>query len=77
MLKKRRYSKVQVLLPQIYQMLEEGRSHKEIEAYFQLEGERPLHNLLKRERRKAQKVEEGIQLRRQGRQPNGHMISDA
>jgi hypothetical protein len=58
-------------------MLAEGRSHKEIERYFQLEGNRPIHELLKRERRKEQKAEAGIPLRRQGRQPKGNMFSDA
>jgi len=77
MLKKRRYTKVQALLPQIHEMLAEGWSHKEIEKHFQLEGERPLHDLLKRERRKERKVEEGIALRRPGRQPKGQMTSDA
>jgi hypothetical protein len=74
---KKRYTKVQTLLPQIQEMLAEGRSHKEIERYFQLEGDRPIHELLKRERRKERKVEAGIPLCRQGRQPKGAMFSGA
>ena len=37
-------------------MMAEGKSHREIEAHFGLEGDRPIHNLLKRERRKERKL---------------------
>ena len=43
------------LLPVIEKMLEAGMSHREIENELGLEGERPVHNLLKRQRRKAAK----------------------
>ena len=43
------------LLPVIESMLEAGMSHREIEEELGLEGERPVHNLLKRQRRKAAK----------------------
>ena len=43
------------LLPAIESMLEAGMSHREIEDELGLEGERPVHNLLKRQRRKAAK----------------------
>ena len=52
---KRRYTKIQQLLPVIENMLEAGMSHREIEDELGLEGERPVHNLLKRQRRKAAK----------------------
>lgn len=52
---KRRYTKIQVLLPTIERMIEAGMSHKEIEEELGLEGDRPVHNLLKRQRRKAAK----------------------
>jgi hypothetical protein len=44
-----------VLLPVIEQMLESGMSHRQIEDELGLEGDRPVHNLLKRQRRKADK----------------------
>lgn len=44
-----------VLLPIIESMLEAGMSHREIERELGLEGDRPIHNLLKRQRRKAAK----------------------
>ena len=43
------------LHPVIENMLEAGMSHREIEEELGLEGERPVHNLLKRQRRKAVK----------------------
>ena len=52
---KRRYTKMLALLPVIENMLEAGMSHREIEDELGLEGERPVHNLLKRQRRKAAK----------------------
>ena len=52
---KRRYAKIQELLPVIEQMLEAGMSHRQIEEALGLEGDRPIHNLLKRQRKKAVK----------------------
>ena len=40
------------LLPQIKKMLANGKTHKEIENALGLVGSRPVHNLLKRERKK-------------------------
>ena len=54
-MRKRRYTKISVLLPVIEKMLETGKSHREIEEELGLEGDRPVHNLLKRQRRKAAK----------------------
>ncbi len=53
---KRRYTNMLVLLPIIESMLESGMSHREIEEELGLEGDRPVHNLLKRQRRKASKA---------------------
>lgn len=44
---------MQALLPTIERMIEVGMSHREIEAELGSEGDRPVHNLLKRQRRKA------------------------
>lgn len=51
----RKYQKTRELIPQIQEMIGTGMSHKEIEKLLGLEGERPVHNLLKRERRKKEK----------------------
>ena len=61
---KRRYTNMLVLLPAIEQMLESGMSHKQIEDELGLEGDRPIHNLLKRERRRKA---EGLPPKRKGR----------
>ena len=52
---KRRYTNMVALLPAIEGMLAAGMSHREIEDELGLEGDRPVHNLLKRQRRKAAK----------------------
>ena len=52
----RRYQKMQGLLPEIKQLLEEGMSQREVEEYLGLKGDRPIHNLLRRERRKMQRI---------------------
>ena len=52
---KRRYTNMVALLPVIERMLASGMSHREIEDELGLEGDRPIHNLLKRQRRKAAK----------------------
>lgn len=51
-MEKRRYRKIQALLPEIETKLAEGKSQREIEKELGLEGDRPIHNLLKRERKK-------------------------
>lgn len=66
-MEKRRYTKIQELLPIIQAMQEAGKSHKEIEEELGLSGDRPVHNLLKRERRKQERLEKGIMPRPKGR----------
>jgi hypothetical protein len=50
----RGYQKIKMMLPVIKEMMKEGMSHREIEAKLGLTGDRPIHNLLKRERRQLQ-----------------------
>ena len=64
---KRRYTHIQEILPEIKAMIANGKSHREIEEFFGLTGDRPVHNLLKRERRKEKKVTVGIIPRPKGR----------
>ena len=61
---KRKYTHIQVHLPEIQVMIARGKSHREIEEFFGLTGDRPIHNLLKRERRKENA---GIASRLKGR----------
>ena len=48
----RKYQHTMELLPQIKQMLADGMTQKEVENALGLTGKRPIHELLKRERRK-------------------------
>ena len=48
----RRYQHIKELLPQIKAMLESGMTQKEVEKKLGLSGDRTIHNLLVRERKK-------------------------
>ena len=48
----RKYQHTKELLPQIKKMLDQGMTQKQIEDKLGLTGDHPIHNLLKRERRK-------------------------
>ncbi|WMJ23959.1 imidazolonepropionase [Paludicola sp. MB14-C6] len=48
-------------------MIELGMAHKEIKEYFGLEGDRPIYNLLKSERRKERNLEAKILANPKGR----------
>ena len=48
----RKYQHVQKLLPQIKEMLASGMTQSEVEEALGLTGDRPVHALLKRERKK-------------------------
>ncbi|MDR3492645.1 MAG: imidazolonepropionase [Gammaproteobacteria bacterium] len=72
MSEKRRYTHISKIEGEILEMIEQGKSHKEIEAFYHLEGDRPVHNLLKRIRKKQDKIEAGVPLRHRGRPPKGY-----
>ena len=48
----RRYQHIKDLMPKIKKMLDQGMTHKQIEEKLGLTGSRPVHELLKRERKK-------------------------
>ena len=48
----RKYQKIQKLLPEIKQMLERGMSQRDVAESLGVEGNRPIHDLLKREWKK-------------------------
>ena len=50
----RKYQHTMKLLPQIQEMLASGMTQKEVEKVLGLTGCRPVHTLLKRERKKEQ-----------------------
>lgn len=57
---KRKYTHIKELLPEIETMIEAGKGHREIKKHLGLTGDRPLHNLLKRKRRRQAKLKAGI-----------------
>lgn len=71
---KRRYTHVQVLLPEIKAMLSAGKTQREVKEYFHLQGDRPIHDLLKQERRHEKQLEAGLPLRPKGRPRKGCVI---
>ena len=49
----RKYQHIKDLMPKIKKMLDQGMTHKQIEEELGLTGSRPVHELLKRERKKV------------------------
>jgi len=70
-MKKRNYTHVQALLPEIKAMLAEGKTQREIAEHFGFKDKQVVKGLLKRERRKERKLEAGILPRPKGR-PRKH-----
>lgn len=64
----RRYQKMQEIMPEIEKLLAKGKTHREIEEHLGLKGKQPIHDLLKRERRKQKKLVNGIPLGLKGGQ---------
>ncbi len=67
-MEKRRYTKIQIYLPEIKEMIAQGKSQREIAEYYGLSNKTVVKDLLRRERRKDEKAKAGIQLRKPGRQ---------
>ena len=64
---KRKYTNLKALLPEIKEMISEGKSQREIEEHFGLTGERPIHHLLKQEHRREKKLAAGFIPKPKGR----------
>ena len=59
-MKKRKYTHVQTLLPEIKAMLAEGKTQREVAEYYGFRNKQVVKGLLERERRKERKLEAGI-----------------
>ena len=59
-MKKRKYTHVQVLLPEIKAMVAEGKTQREVAEYYGFRDKQVVKRLLERERRKERKLEAGI-----------------
>ena len=66
-MKKRNYTHVQVLLPEIRAMLEKRKTQREVAEYYGFRDKQVVKRLLKRERQKERKLEAGTRLRPKGR----------
>ena len=55
-MEKRNYTHVQVLLPEIKAMLAEGKTQREVAAYYGFRDKQVVKRLLERERRKGRKA---------------------
>lgn len=66
-MKKRNYTHVQALLPEIRSMLAEGKNQREVAEYYGFQDKQVVKGLLKRERRKERRLEVGILPRPKGR----------
>ena len=66
-MKKRNYTHVQMLLPEIKAMFAEGKTQREVAEYYGFRDKQVVKRLLERERRKERKLEAGIRPRPKGR----------
>ena len=66
-MEKRKYTHVQVLLPEIKAMLAEGKTQREVAESYGFHDKQVVRGLLARERRKERKLAAGILLRPKGR----------
>lgn len=66
-MKKRNYTQVQALLPEIKAMVAEGKTQREVAEHYGFQDKQVVKRLLERERRKERKLEAGILPRPKGR----------
>lgn len=71
-----KYTHVKELLPEIKEMVERGKSQREIAEHFGLKDKYVIKELLKRERRLEAKKAAGILPGRRGRPPKGYMPTE-
>lgn len=66
-MKKRNYTQVQALLPEIKAMVAEGKTQREVAEHYGFQDKQVVKRLFERERRKERKLEAGILPRPKGR----------
>ena len=66
-MRKRSYTHVQVLLPEIREMVGGGKTQREIAEHFGFSSKEVVRELLKRERKKEARIAAGIMPRPKGR----------
>lgn len=73
---KRKYEQVQVLLPEIKEMIAVGKTQREVAEHFGFADKYVVKRLLERERRKEERAAAGIQLRPKGRPRKDGTVRD-
>lgn len=73
---KRRYTHIDKLGKEIDQMIQEGKTQREIALFFGFKDKTVVHQYLKRQRRKETKLIAGIPPKRRGRQRDGYTLSE-
>ena len=66
-MEKRNYTHIQALLPEIKDMLAEGKTQREVAEHYGFRDKQVVKRLLERERRKERNLEAGILPRPKGR----------
>ena len=74
--KSRGYTHIQALDKVIREMIEEGKTQREIAEYLGFKNKRVIHQYLKRERKKQLQIANGILPRRKGRAPKGYVPTE-
>lgn len=75
-MKKRNYTHIQELLPEIQAMLAEGKTQREVAEHYGFKDKSVVKQLLARERRKERKLEAGVIPRPKGRPRKNAMPRD-
>ena len=74
--KSRKYTHIRALDKAIKEMIEEGKTQREIAEYFGFKNKRVVHQYLKRERKKQLQIANGILPRRKGRLPKEYIPTE-
>lgn len=75
-MEKQRYTHIDKLGKEIDQMLKEGKTQREIAAFFGFKDKTVVHQYLKRQRRKKERLMADILPKRRGRLPKGYVPTE-
>jgi hypothetical protein len=75
-MEKRGYTYIDKIGKEIDQMIKEGKTQREIAAFFGFKDKTVIHQYLKRQRRKKERVMAGILPKQRGRLPKGYLPTE-
>lgn len=76
LMEKRGYTHIDKLGKEIDRMIKEGKTQREIAIFFGFKDKRVIHDYLKRQRRKKERVMAGIFPKQRGRLPKGYLPTE-